>query len=51
MEITDDQSDPLPVTPAMIKALQRTDPRCNNPMSREDTEVVEQVKELLKTLK
>jgi hypothetical protein len=41
----------LPVTPAMIRALQRTDPRCNNPTSPEDAEALKQLNEVLKTLK
>jgi hypothetical protein len=42
---------PLPITLEMIRALQRTDPRCNNPVTREDTQAIEQLKELLKTPK
>jgi hypothetical protein len=41
---------PIPVTRAMIRALQRTDPRCNNPPpSREDAEALRQLQELLKS--
>jgi len=40
---------PIPVTRVMIRALQRTDPRCNNPPpSREDAEALRQLQELLK---
>ncbi|PYN83405.1 MAG: hypothetical protein DMD96_02300 [Candidatus Rokuibacteriota bacterium] len=40
---------PIPVTRAMIRARQRTDPRCNNPApSREDAEALRQLQELLK---
>ena len=40
---------PIPVTRAMIGALQRTDPRCNNPPpSHEDVEALRQLQELLK---
>jgi hypothetical protein len=45
---TDHGCAPLPVTPAMIRALQRTDPRCNNPISPEATEAIKQLNELLK---
>jgi hypothetical protein len=39
----------LPVTRAMIGALQRTDPRCNNPpISPEDAEALKQLQQLLK---
>ena len=39
---------PIPVTRAMIGALQRTDPRCNNPPpSHEDVEALRQLQELL----
>src|SRR5262249_8907026 len=38
----------LSVTPAMIRALQRTDPRCDNPVSPEDAEALKQLNELLK---
>jgi len=41
----------LPVTPAMIRALQRTDPRCGNPTSPEDAEALKQLNEVLKELK
>jgi len=41
---------PLPVTRAMIGALQRTDPRCgDNPISPEDAEAIKQLEQLLKT--
>lgn len=40
---------PLPVTRAMIGALQRTDPRCDNPaISPEDAEALKQLQEVLK---
>jgi hypothetical protein len=40
---------PLPVTGAMIGALQRTDPRCDNPpVSAEDAEALRQLQELRK---
>jgi hypothetical protein len=40
---------PLPVTAAMIRALQRTDPRCDNPStSPEDAEAIKQLEQLLK---
>jgi hypothetical protein len=40
---------PLNVTRAMIGALQRTDPRCNNPpVSPEDAEALKQLQQLLK---
>jgi hypothetical protein len=40
---------PIPVTRAMIGALQRTDPRCNNPgPSAEDAEALRQLQKLLK---
>ena len=40
---------PIPLTRAMSGALQRTDPRCDNaPVSAEDAEALERVKELLK---
>ena len=40
---------PLPVTRAMIHALQRTDPRCENPsISAEDAEALKQLQEVLK---
>jgi hypothetical protein len=40
---------PLNVTRAMIGALQRTDPRCNNsPVSPEDAEALKRLRELLK---
>jgi hypothetical protein len=40
---------PLPVTRAMIGALQRTDPRCgNHPISPEDAEAIKQLEQLLK---
>ena len=39
---------PIPVTRAMIRALQRTDPRCNNPApSPEDAEALRQLQKLL----
>ena len=40
---------PIPITRAMIRALQRTDPRCANPtVTREDAEALRQVDQLLK---
>ena len=40
---------PLPVTRAMIRSLQRTDPRCNNPtISPEDAEALKQLEQVLK---
>src|SRR5262245_1650239 len=40
---------PIPITRAMIGALQRTDPRCNNPVpSAEDAEALRQLQRLLK---
>ena len=40
---------PIPVTRAMVGALQRTDPRCDNPtISPEDAEALEQLNQLLK---
>jgi len=40
---------PIPVTRPMIGALQRTDPRCNNPgASPEDAEALRQLQKLLK---
>jgi hypothetical protein len=40
---------PIPVTRAMIGALQRTDPRCNNPApTPEDAEALRQLQNLLK---
>jgi len=40
---------PIPVTRAMIGALQRTDPRCENPaLSPEDAEALKQLNELVK---
>lgn|SRR5262245_23404946 len=44
---TDHGCRPIPVTRAMIGALQRTDPRCENgPVSPEDAEALEQLKRL-----
>jgi hypothetical protein len=42
---------PLPLTAAMIGALQRTDPRCGNPTSAADAEALKQLDALLKSLK
>ena len=40
---------PLPVTRAMIRALQRTDPRCDNPtISPEDADALKQLEQVLK---
>ncbi len=47
---TDHNCAPLPVTRAMIRALQRTDPRCNNPtISPQDAEALKQLEQVLKT--
>jgi hypothetical protein len=32
----------------MIRALQRTDPRCDNPINPEDAEAIKQLNEVLK---
>jgi len=46
---TDHGCAPIPVTRAMIGALQRTDPRCDNPsVSPADAEALRQLNELLK---
>ncbi|HMF26461.1 MAG TPA: hypothetical protein VKG24_30680 [Pseudolabrys sp.] len=46
---TDHGCAPLPVTRAMIRALQRTDPRCGDqPISPEDAEAIKQLELLLK---
>ena len=46
---TDHGCAPLPVTRAMIGALQRTDPRCDNPpISPEDAEALKQLEKVLK---
>jgi len=46
---TDHGCAPLPVTRAMIRALQRTDPRCDYPStSPEDAELLKQLEQLLK---
>src|SRR6516225_2058555 len=46
---TDHGCAPLPVTRAMIRALQRTDPRCGDqPVSPEDAEAIKQLEQLLK---
>jgi len=42
---------PLPITRTMIRALQRADPRCGNPISPEDAEALKQVNDALKALK
>jgi len=42
---------PLPITTTMIRALQRTDPRCGRPTSPEDAETLKQLDALLKGLK
>ena len=40
---------PIPITRAMIGALQRTDPRCDNPtISPDDAEALKQLQQLLK---
>ena len=47
---TDHGCAPLPVTRAMIGALQRTDPRCGDrPISPEDAEALKQLEQVLKT--
>jgi hypothetical protein len=44
---TDHGCAPLPITPAMIGAVQRTDPRCDNPpVSAEDAEAFKQLQQL-----
>jgi hypothetical protein len=48
---TDHGCAPIPVTAAMILALQRTDPRCGQPANPEDMEALKQLNEVLKTLK
>jgi len=46
---TDHGCAPLPVTRAMIRALQRTDPRCGDqPISPEDAKAIKQLEQLLK---
>jgi hypothetical protein len=46
---TDHGCAPIPITRAMIRALQRTDPRCDNPtISPEDAEGLTQLNRLLK---
>jgi hypothetical protein len=46
---TDHGCAPLAVTHAMTRALQRTDPRCDNPpISPEDAEAIKQLEQLLK---
>jgi hypothetical protein len=46
---TDHGCSPIPATPAMIAALQRTDPRCDNPsVSPEDAEALKQLEQVLK---
>jgi hypothetical protein len=42
--------DPIPLTPAMIKAIQRTDPRCegSDKVSPEDAAALKQLEEVLK---
>jgi len=46
---TDHGCAPIPLTRAMSGALQRTDPRCNNPpVSVQDTEALKRLNELLK---
>src|SRR5262245_21506520 len=46
---TDHGCAPIPITRPMIRALQRTDPRCNNPApSREDLEALRELEELVK---
>jgi len=45
---TDHGCAPLPITGPMIRALQRADARCGNPISPEDAEALKQVNEVLK---
>ena len=45
---TDHGCAPLPITPAMVRALQRTDPRCGKPTSPEDAETLKQLNDVLK---
>ncbi len=44
---------PIPITPAMFDALQRTDPRCKGqkPVSPEDAQALKELDEVVKTLK
>lgn len=42
---------PIPLTSQMIGALQRTDPRCDEPTSLEDAETLKQLNEVLKAFK
>lgn len=44
---------PIPITRAMFRALQRTDPRCKNqqPVSPEDAQALKDLNEIVKTLK
>ena len=42
---------PIPITTTMIRALQRTDPRCGKPTSPEDAETLKQIDALLKGVK
>jgi hypothetical protein len=42
---------PLPLTSAMFRALQRTDPRCGKPTSPEDAEALKQLNDVLKAFK
>ena len=43
--------DPIPVTRAMFRALQRTDPRCGNKeVSAEDAEALQQLGAIVKAL-
>jgi hypothetical protein len=48
---TDHGCAPIPVTPAMIRALQRTDPCCDTPVSPEDAETLKHLDEVLKSPK
>jgi hypothetical protein len=43
--------DPIPITRAMFGALQRTDPRCKNPLSAEDAQALKDLGEVVKSLK
>jgi hypothetical protein len=45
---TDHGCAPLAITPSMIRALQRTDPRCSRPISSEDAEILKQLDEIRK---
>jgi hypothetical protein len=48
---TDHGCAPLRITLAMIRALQRTDPRCGNPVSPADAQALKELSEALKSSK